>query len=103
MIYLQKKVTNSKASTKYRVAHGNVHAVRNGQYDVVCLPMGSRLINALKAVHGFVERKEKAIYKAVSSPIESKAEKKEKIITSAKKVTRKKKSKSSRSLSVDKK
>ena len=105
MIYLHRKIKNSKRSLKYRVGSGNVEAVREGQYDVIILPIGSRLIKDLKAVHGFVERKQTTIYKAVSSPNKTKAEKREDIIKSAKKVTRsRKKSKtSSKSSSPDKK
>ena len=88
MIYLQKSLKGSKSKSKYRVSCGSVDSHKEGEFDVVCVPQGSRLERQLKLVHGFVERKESASYNAVADVRKSKTRAQKNIVQSAKKVTR---------------
>ena len=91
MIYLQKRIINSRSNSKYRVPKGSVECTRQGIYDVISLPIGSPLIRQLKIVHGFVERKEAQAYNAVMDVRKQKEDVQKKIVSSSKKVTRVKK------------
>ena len=105
MIHLEKRISNSNSSTKYKTAAGSVICERYGVYDRISLPEGSRIAKHLKASHGFMERKEaqsynavinrEQSYKAVASEKKTRTKVQEKIVKTAKKVKRVRKSKKS--------
>lgn len=85
MIHLYKRIS-SNCNPKYRTRSGSVQAYKEGSYHVVELEQGSPLVRQLKAIHGFVERKETQTYNAIKDVKKESQKVKRSIVNSAKKV-----------------